>query len=306
MDTNWLEDFLKLAQEGNFSRAAEMRNSSQPAFSRRIRGLEDWIGAELIDRDTHRITLTEAGQAFRSVAEEVVRRLNYGRDQAREIGAAGAGTLRFVATHALSMTFFPDWLRDFSDDQDLATVSLVVDNMVACEQVMLAGTADLLLCHDHPAAHHLLDPGAFRSIQIGEDRLVPVCVPTEEGRPRFQLPGPAEDPLPFLAYDERSGMGRILAAAKVISERRAALRPVFRSHLASALLRMARDGKGLTWAPLSLCKDDLGNGRLVQAASVEWDVPMEIRLFRPRTRRSKIVEAFWLRASKGLGSQLEK
>jgi len=52
MDIMWLEDFIKLADEGNFSRAAEARNLTQPAFSRRIRALEDWVGATLVDRDT--------------------------------------------------------------------------------------------------------------------------------------------------------------------------------------------------------------------------------------------------------------
>src|SRR3546814_17458980 len=63
---------------------------TQPAFSRRIRALEDWVGATLVNRDTHRIALTEAGQAFRVLAEEIMRRLTLGRDHVREIG----GTLR--------------------------------------------------------------------------------------------------------------------------------------------------------------------------------------------------------------------
>ncbi|WP_425088102.1 LysR family transcriptional regulator [Stappia sp.] len=306
METNWLEDFLKLAEEGNFSRAAEARNSSQPAFSRRIRGLEDWVGTKLIDRDTHRIALTEAGETFRTVAEDVLRRLAQGRDQAREVGGAEAGTLRFAATHALSLTFFPDWLRDQGDDQDLATVSLLADNMQACEKIMLAGKADFLLCHHHPSSPHRLEPGGFLSIRLGEDRLVPVCLPEADGRARFALPGRADEPLPYLAYDDRSGMGRILAAAQVICERHAALRPVFRSHLATALLRMARDGKGIAWAPHSLCAPDLASGRLVRAGSEDWDVPMEIHLFRPRARQGHAVETFWSRALAATGPRQER
>jgi LysR family transcriptional regulator, hypochlorite-specific transcription factor HypT len=80
MDLAWLEDFLKLAEEGNLSRAAEARNLSQPAFSRRIKALEHWVGVTLIDRETHRIALTEAGAAFRAVAEDVLGRLALGRD----------------------------------------------------------------------------------------------------------------------------------------------------------------------------------------------------------------------------------
>jgi DNA-binding transcriptional LysR family regulator len=51
MNLIWLEDFLALAATGNFSRAAEDRHSSQPAFSRRIRALEEWVGVDLFDRN---------------------------------------------------------------------------------------------------------------------------------------------------------------------------------------------------------------------------------------------------------------
>lgn len=292
MDLAWLEDFLKLAEDGNFSRAAEARNLSQPAFSRRIRGLEEWVGATLIDRDTHRIALTPAGTAFRGVAEETLRRLALGRDEAREIGASQAAIIRFAATHALSVTFFPAWLRSFADMQDHGTISLVADTMAACERLMRDGQVDLLLCHVHPAAATSLDPGAFRAVTLGWDRLVPVSSP-EGDAPRFRLPGQPAAPLPYLAFDAQSGMGRILDASGVMTAGQAMLRPVFRSHLAGALLHMARGGMGLAWAPLSLCQEDLAAGRLVRAGDESWEVPLEIRLFRPKARRSHTLEDFW-------------
>jgi DNA-binding transcriptional LysR family regulator len=294
MDLVWLEDFMKLAEEGNFSRAAEARNLSQPAFSRRIKALEDWVGVTLIDRETHRIALTEAGAAFRAVAEDVLGRLALGRDEAREIGAGQAAMIRFVATQALANTFFPAWLRSFEAQADLGTISLIADTMAACERLMQEGRADFLLCHEHPAALSRLDEGLFRSLPLGEDQLVPVCV-ADNGQARFALPGDSAAPLPYLAFDERSGLGRILDAAGVVTGGNAALRTVFRSHLASGLLHMARNGMGVAWAPLSLCRDDLEAGRLVRAGNACWEVPIEIRLFRPKARRNAVVESFWRR-----------
>ena len=49
MEFIWLEDFLALVDSGNFSRAAELRHVTQPAFSRRIRALEDWVGVDLFE-----------------------------------------------------------------------------------------------------------------------------------------------------------------------------------------------------------------------------------------------------------------
>ena len=62
MELEWLQDFICLANTGSFSHASEHRNISQSAFSRRIQALENWIGAELVDRHTHPVVLTEAGQ----------------------------------------------------------------------------------------------------------------------------------------------------------------------------------------------------------------------------------------------------
>ena len=46
MDLDWLDDVLVLLEEGNMTRAARRRNITQPAFSRRIRGFEDWLGTD--------------------------------------------------------------------------------------------------------------------------------------------------------------------------------------------------------------------------------------------------------------------
>lgn len=64
MELKWLEDFVSLAETRSFSRSAELRHVSQPAFSRRIQALEAWLATELIDRSVYPTRLTQAGQVF--------------------------------------------------------------------------------------------------------------------------------------------------------------------------------------------------------------------------------------------------
>jgi LysR family transcriptional regulator, hypochlorite-specific transcription factor HypT len=71
---------------------------------------------------------------------------------------------------------------------------------------------------------------------------------------------------------------------------------VFSSHLASVIAAMAREGRGMSWSPLSLVSDDIAAGRLVRAGQAGDEAPMEIRLFRPKARLSPVAEAFWERA----------
>ncbi|WP_336488989.1 LysR family transcriptional regulator [Methylobacterium nigriterrae] len=295
MDAAWLEDFLALIDCGHFSRAAEQRGITQPAFSRRVRALEAWIGSPLFDRDLQPIALTPAGERFRPVAEETLRRLYQGREAAREAGRMAVATLRFASTQALSLTFFPNWLRAVERWAPLeATIHLTAAHMTACEQMMLRGEAQFLLCHHHPQATHLLMSEQFRSVPLGADALLPVSAPEPGGtRPLYALPGSAEAPLPLLAFSGESGMGRILTGARAIEASGSWLKPAFTSHLASVLVAMAREARGVAWAPMSLVAQDLERGSLVRAASADGDVPIEIRLYRPRARQSPPAERLW-------------
>src|ERR1700761_3704316 len=108
MEINWLHDFIAVAATRSFSRAAEQRNSSQPALSRRIKALESWTGALLLERTTHTVRLTSAGEACRAIAEDVVRRLATGRLEAQELARGSSDMLKFASTNALSLTFFPN------------------------------------------------------------------------------------------------------------------------------------------------------------------------------------------------------
>ena len=292
MELDWLEDFVALAEHGNFSRAAEARHVSQPAFSRRIKALEDWIGVALFSRGTQGVTLTVAGDQFRTGAEETIRRMHQSRSEAREAAGKEATTLRFAATHALSFTFFPRWIRRF-DHSTLGTIRLISDHMQACEELMLLGEAQFLLCHHHADVPSGFPSGQFRSIAVGEDVLLPLTAVDGDGAPRWRLPGTKTSPARYLGYSAQSGLGRIIAARWAHEACAMAFETVFTSHLAAALLSMARDGGGIAWLPQSLAEQDIKDGRLVRAGGASFDIPLEIRLFRPHARQSRAAEALW-------------
>ena len=59
MHIKWLDDFVSLAKTRSFTRAAEERQVTLPAFGRRIKSLESWVGVPLVNRGTYPATLTE-------------------------------------------------------------------------------------------------------------------------------------------------------------------------------------------------------------------------------------------------------
>lgn len=287
MELNWLEDFLALAEQRNFSRAAQARNVTQPAFSRRIQALEHWVGTPLVDRSPQGVALNPAGLALREPAAALVRDLQQMRRAA--LRAAGQQqALSIAATHALSFTFFPDWIRGLAALRALGRLNLVSDSMAAGERALLAGEVDFLLCHASPGMPTPLD-ASCTSLVVGQDQLLPVSAPDATGKPRWSLPGSAR----LLAYAAPSGLGRILQAG---GARDLALETVVTAPLAAALHSLALQGEGLAWLPRSMAAADLAAGRLVIAASEAFTMAVDIRLFRPRRSLSGLAENFWGRA----------
>lgn len=297
MELTWLEDFLALAELRNFSRAAEARHVTQPAFSRRIQALESWVGTPLVLRTPQGVVLNAAGEYLRERAAALARDLHQMRQGALRAAGREGTALSIAATHALSFTFFPAWIRSLSPLETLGTLNLVSDTMAACERVLLAGDADFLLCHSRRDAPARLPADAFTSLVVGADLLVPVSAPDAAGAARWELPGTPAAPVRLLAYSGASGLGRILAAAQRSFPGALSLDAVFTSPLAAALQTMSRQGQGMAWLPRTMATEDLAAGLLVDAGGGRYSVAVEIRLFRPLRRQSETAEAFWAAVS---------
>lgn len=84
---NALVVFEAAARHGNFTRAAEELAVAQPAVTRHIAKIEDWIGSTLFRRRGSRVELTQKGRDLAEISTSVFDRLELGvRDLARSAG----------------------------------------------------------------------------------------------------------------------------------------------------------------------------------------------------------------------------
>src|SRR4051812_40328603 len=88
-----LRAFVAVAEELNFSRAAERIYVSQPALSRQIRALERLVGPQLLRRSTHRVELTVAGDALLDRARRLLADLDEAVATAQSVGGELAGRM---------------------------------------------------------------------------------------------------------------------------------------------------------------------------------------------------------------------
>jgi LysR family transcriptional regulator, hypochlorite-specific transcription factor HypT len=293
VELSWVVDFLMLAQTGNFSRAAEHRNVAQPAFSRHIRSLEEWLGVTLVDRTAHPTSLTEAGRHFLPMARDILNRLAVAKEETRYVDKNAAATLRFASTHALSLTFFPRWLHGLESTVRNAPIHLVSDSLQGCETLMLNGAVHFLLCHYHRQVANRLETTDFRSARVGADTLVPVVGKRGPMLPAFGQDRRSGDHFPVLAYSEESGLGRIVRALLGTALEKALADIIFTAHLAAVLKTMALDGRGVAWLPASMIVEEMGDGRLIAAGGAKWNIPVEIRIYRRNLVEAIAAENFW-------------
>lgn len=297
METKWLEDFLCLAELRSFSRAAAVRHVTQPAFSRRIRALETWLGAELIDRATYPTRLTPAGEVFREQAGEILRNILdlraavQGGDEPAEDG------VQFAVPHTLSLTFFPKWLAEVEALTGGLTTRLVAANVHDAVTALVEGNCDLLLCYHHAAQPVQLDPQRYPVLLLGVERLQPYTRANAQGEPRFRLPGSASRPVPFLAYSANAYLGRIVETVLRSAPRAAHLKRRYETDMAEALKAMVLEGHGVAWLPDSAVQRETRRRQLAPAAPAEelaqWSGEMEIRLYRDAGRRRPVLDRVW-------------
>lgn len=98
IETRLLHQFIAVAEELHFNRAAERLHMAQPPLSQAIRRLEQEIGAPLFERTNRSVSLTPAGAAFLEAANKVLGLLEESVEKTRRVaqGVEGHLTLTFI------------------------------------------------------------------------------------------------------------------------------------------------------------------------------------------------------------------
>lgn len=285
MDTAWLEDFICFSRSLSFTRAAEERNVSQSAFSRRIRALEIWAGTALVDRSGYPAKLSRAGEEFLPVAQSVLASLGEARADLNAYDWGGRGAHLFAAPHSVSIYPLARWLKAAGDAMPGLRTQVFSDNLHSCSQLLTQNACHFMMCYRHREVPMALDQARFARIDLGKEHLVPVCAPDQGGGPLYSLPGRRGARLPYLAYAPGSFFGGIVA--NLLKTRRAALDVRHIDAFSEALKSLAVKGAGIVWLPESAAADALALGTLVPAGPRHFAIELQLALFADRARLSR-------------------
>ncbi|MGO3713813.1 LysR substrate-binding domain-containing protein [Alcaligenes aquatilis] len=143
VETRRLYQFIAVAEELHFNRAAQRLHMAQPPLSQAIRRLEQEIGATLFERNNRKVALTPAGAHFLESARQLVRQLEASIEQTRRVAQGIEGNLTLTFINIAPYRTLLDALRRFRSA--CPAVSFTMQEATTQEQVQALeeGRADL-------------------------------------------------------------------------------------------------------------------------------------------------------------------
>jgi LysR family transcriptional regulator, low CO2-responsive transcriptional regulator len=174
MDFDQLETFLEVARLSSFSRAAEKRFRTQPAISAQIRGIEEEVGAKLLDRSGGKVALTAAGKIFQKYAEETVQSRRNVLTAIAEMQRVPGGEIVVGANEGTCMHVLPEVFAHFKKQYPVVGVNV--------RRLESAGVLECVIDHsvDFGVVSMPVTDKRLTVVPIHKDELVVICSPGHE------------------------------------------------------------------------------------------------------------------------------
>lgn len=277
MEIKWLEDLLALAQTNSFSAAALERHITQPALSRRIRSLEQWVGVPLINRSAYPVQLTPYGQEFVALARETVTSMQAARADLRSAAGLAGQQVRIVTLHTLATRTVPELIAPMMRADPALSVEIVtnVQGLEAHYDALDGGGAQVLIGYSqHKPVARLKD---LAQRIVAHDALLPVASVDfieNDGRTDLQR----SRSVPLLGYSPFTFSAALLERLMNSLKGRLVLRA--ESPLAETLKALCLQGLGVAWLPRSSVAQELSAGALRIIGAEAFHVPIDVCAWR--------------------------
>jgi DNA-binding transcriptional LysR family regulator len=278
-----LEDMIALYASRTLTEAAEKRNVSQPAFSRRIQALEEWLGVTLVDRSSKPAALTAVGRDQEPMIRSLVASIYELRTTSR-LQAKAQTHLAIAAQHSLSpqplLALFERHKRAAALN---ANYRLFTGDRQDCIAQLMSGEADVLYCYEKPEILHTVSSAIAKTTVVGHDQLIAVCSP--QLVERLTTTGRKRPIVPILVYPRATFFGDLLWNTPLIGMMESyELETACLSSFSHGLLDLALLGHGVAWLPQRLIAGALAEKRLVPFVPAGKPVALNIVVVIARRR----------------------
>ena len=285
LDLIEVADFVALAEARSFSRAAQLRHITQPAFSRRIQQLEQRLKVVLVDRSRTPLALTPAGQRFLQHAQALLAGASGAEQDMHQLATHLPDALHIETGRSLANSFFPLWYRGLQRQVKGLSFRLTHARSRRSLDNLRAGLTDFAIQGMVPGFDRQEDYSGIERTVIGHDRLLFVKA-ASAGKDSTSLITHRPDSYLHACFEKM-----------VPAARRARMKLVFEGPASEFIRSMVLAGFGAALLQESLIADDLKDGYIIPAQPGIKPLPLEIMLLRAAGKHGAKAEAVWRAAS---------
>lgn len=282
MEVDQLRYFLRVAERGNFTRAAEELHLSQPALSRSIQKLEEELGQPVFERKTRSVALTDAGTLLQARARQILALIE---DTKAEISDDGqSGQIRIGAIPTIAPYFLPDLLRQFSAEFPAASIIVQEDTTDHLLKRCTQGEIDLaILALPVPAKYLEVE-------ELFQEELLLVLPPDHPlvSKPQIRLTDIKS--LPFVLLDEAHCLSdNIVSFCRQRSFHPVAVEQTSQLAMVQELVSLSH---GISMIPQMARKLDQSDRRIYRSMSNPKPIRKIAMAWNPYRFQSRLLQAF--------------
>lgn len=255
MELHQLRSFVRVADEGSITRAAEGLYLTQPAVTQQIQGLERELGMALFDRTGRGMRLTGAGALLHGYARRILALAEECRQALADARSGSAGRLVLGAGVTTSIFHLPGWLRSFREGHP--GIDVVVRTGRSREVAALALEREIDLGLVTSAVEH----PDLRVVPLFEEEILLVTPP---GHPLAGRAVPPEElsHAPLILFPQGSGfreyLDRALADAGIDADVKMEM------DSAEAIKSLVAVGLGISFLPAPAVEAEVASGALAR------------------------------------------
>ena len=258
-ELKWLEDLIVLLEEKSFTKAAERRHVTQPAFSRRIRLLEDWLGTPIVDRKRKPIGILPSFVEREDEVRELVSHFYQLRARFQD-DSLGRKASVFAVQHTLAASRFPSLLHFIKQQLPDASYRIQTANNDECERLFLK-EAQFMLVYESSNNSFTFSTEFASQLSLPSDYLIPVAVPEVYDQLQGKL---EENCIPLLTFPKGGFMADALMAQCLPTVMQSySINVICETAFSISLKEMVLAGMGVAWLPKSLIQQELATERVL-------------------------------------------
>ena len=208
MDSRWLEDLVALAEAGSLTRAAALRNVTQPAFTRRIQQIEQWLGIPVIDRS---VKPARVSPAILRKLEDVRALTGELRQLRRDLvdWETSQRRVSIASQHSLSAGLLPRFIARLQLQKPSLAIRLRSANREDCHTLLMTRQSSMLVIYEVEGLPIAPNETLIERRVIGHDKLCPVASPHR--RDLIAAPDNDAGRIPIIGYPPDVFFGNVFS-----------------------------------------------------------------------------------------------